>query len=40
MKSSRFTPKQFVRILREHDHGIGAEEMACKHGKSKAALYS
>jgi len=40
MKKSKFSPTQIVGILKEHENGISAEEVARKHGISKATLYA
>lgn len=39
MKKSKFSPTQIVGILKEHEDGTSAEEVARKHGISKATLY-
>lgn len=40
MKKSKFSPTQIVGILKEYENGISAEEVARKHGISKATLYA
>jgi putative transposase len=40
MKRSRFTEEQIVAILREHDLGAKAADLARKHGISEATLYN
>ena len=40
MKRSRFTEEQIVAILREHELGAKAADLARKHGISEATLYN
>lgn len=40
MKKSKFSPTQIVGILKEHENGMSADEVARKHGISKATLYA
>lgn len=40
MKKSKFSPTQIVGILKEHENGVSADEVARKHGISKATLYA
>jgi putative transposase len=40
MKRQRFTEEQIIAVLREHDAGAKAAELARKHGISEATLYN
>jgi len=40
MKRSRFSEEQIISILREHQAGLGAKELCCKHGISDATFYT
>ena len=40
MKRKRFTEEQIIAVLREHDAGAKAAELARKHGISEATLYN
>lgn len=40
MKRKRFTEEQIVTVLREHDAGAKAGDLARKHGVSEATLYN
>ena len=40
MKRKRFTEEQIVGILREHETGAKAGDLARKHGISEATLYN
>ena len=39
MKRSRFSEEQIIGILKEHQAGLGAQELCCKHGVSDATFY-
>ena len=39
MKRSRFTEEQIIGILKEHQAGLGAKDLCCKHGVSDATFY-
>ena len=39
MKRSRFSEKQIIGILKEHQAGLGAKELCRKHGISDATFY-
>ena len=39
MKRSRFSEEQIIRILKEHQAGLGAKELCRKHGVSDATFY-
>lgn len=39
MKSSRFSEEQIIGISKEHQAGLGAEELCLKHGISDATFY-
>jgi putative transposase len=39
MKRSRFTEEQIIGILKEHQTGLGAKELCCKHGVNDASIY-
>lgn len=39
MKRSRFSEEQIIGILKEHQAGLGAKELCCKHGISDATFY-
>ena len=39
MKRSRFSEEQIIGILKEHQAGLGAKELCCKHGVSDATFY-
>lgn len=39
MKRSRFTEEQIIGILKEHQTGLGAKDLCCKHGVSDATFY-
>ena len=39
MKKSRFSEEQIIGILKEHQAGIGAEELCRKHGISDGTFY-
>ena len=39
MKRSRFSEEQIIRILKEHQAGLGAKELCRKHGISDATFY-
>jgi putative transposase len=40
MKRTRFTEEQIVAILKEHELGAKAADLARKHGISEATLYN
>lgn len=40
MKRKRFTEEQIIGILREHEAGAKAADLARKHGLSEATLYN
>lgn len=40
MKRSRFTEEQIVAVLKEHELGAKAADLARKHGISEATLYN
>lgn len=39
MKRKRFTDEQIIAVLREHEAGAKAADLARKHGVSEATLY-
>ena len=39
MKRSRFSEEQIIGILKEHQAGLGAQELCRKHGISDATFY-
>jgi len=39
MKRSRFSEEQTIGILKEHQAGLSAAELCCKHGISDATFY-
>lgn len=40
MKRKRFTEEQIIAVLREHEAGAKARDLARKHGVSEATLYN
>jgi putative transposase len=40
MKRGRFTEEQIIAVMREHEAGAKAGELARKHGISEATLYN
>jgi len=40
MKGKRFAEEQIIAVLREHEAGAKAADLACKHGVSEATLYN
>jgi putative transposase len=40
MKRARFTEEQILGVLREHEEGAKAIDLARKHGVTKATLYN
>jgi putative transposase len=40
MKRKRFTEEQMIAVLREHETGAKAGDLARKHGISEATLYN
>ena len=40
MKRKRFTQEQIIGVLKEHDAGAKAGDLARKHGVSEATLYN
>jgi putative transposase len=39
MKRSRFDEEQIIRILKEHEGGLGTADLCRKHGISSATFY-
>lgn len=39
MRKSRFTERQIISMIREHDAGISAAELCRRHGLSEATFY-
>lgn len=39
MRTSRFSAEQIVRIIHEHEAGLGVDEVCRQHGISRATLY-
>ena len=39
MKRSRFTEKQIIGILKEHEAGVSVSDLCRKHGVSDASIY-
>ena len=40
MKRKRFTEERIIAVLREHEAGVKAADLARKHGVSEATLYN
>lgn len=40
MKKRRFTEEQIIAVLREHEAGVKAADLARKHGVSEATFYN
>lgn len=40
MKRARFTEEQIIAVLKEHEPGAKAADLARKHGVSEATLYN
>jgi putative transposase len=40
MKRARFTEEQIIAVLKEHEAGAKAADLARKHGVSEATLYN
>ena len=40
MKKKRFTEEQIIAVLKEHEAGMKAGDLARKHGISEATLYN